>query len=181
MVIMVAILVWQAWVVMGFTPEQKEAMPGPEIALVLPGINPILPLEYIGYILLALVVAIIVHEFSHGILTLAGDLKVKSLGLLYLIIPIGAFCEPDEEELKKTKTAKRMRVFSAGPLGNFVVVLISICLFSFVLMSAVQPAARHSRRSCEGHCRPDSTLGRTRFDRGLRLIRWTSCQGRSPA
>ncbi len=140
MIIMVVILIWQAWAVMGFTPEQRAAMPGPEIALVLPGINPILPLEFIGYILLALVVAIIVHEFSHGILTLAGDLKVKSLGLLYLIIPMGAFCEPDEEELKKTKTAKRMRVYAAGPLANFVVVLISICLFSFVFMSAVQPA-----------------------------------------
>ena len=124
-----------------FYTEQKEALPGPEVALVLPGINPILPLEFIGYILLALVVAIIVHEFSHGILTIAGDLKVKSLGILYLILPVGAFCEPDEEQLKKTETAKRMRVYAAGPLANFVVVIICIFLFSFVFMSSVQPAA----------------------------------------
>ncbi len=45
MILMTAMLIWQAWLVFGFTPEQKEAMPGPEIALVLPGINPILPLE----------------------------------------------------------------------------------------------------------------------------------------
>ena len=141
MIIMVTILVWQAWAVMGFTAEERELIPGPEIALVLPGINPILPLEFIGYIILALVVAIIVHEFSHGILTLAGDLKVKSLGILYFIIPVGAFCEPDEEQLKKTDTAKRMRVYAAGPLANFVVVLISILMFSFIFMSAVQPAA----------------------------------------
>lgn len=141
MIIMVTILIFQAWAVMGFTAEEKEAMPGPEIALVLPGINPILPLEFVGYIILALVVAIIVHEFSHGILTIANDLKVKSLGILYLIIPVGAFCEPDEEQLKKTETSKRMRVYAAGPLANFVVVLITIFLFSFVFMSAVQPAA----------------------------------------
>jgi len=141
MVIMVTVLILQAWLVLGFTPEQKEALPGPEIALVLPGINPILPLEYIGYILLALVVAIIVHEFSHGILTIAGDLKVKSLGILYLIMPVGAFCEPDEEQLKKAETVKRMRVYAAGPLANFVVVLISIVVLSFVFMPAVQPAA----------------------------------------
>jgi len=139
MVLMVLLLVWQAWAVLGFTPEQKEALPGPEIALVLPGINPILPIEYIGYILLALVVAVVVHEFSHGILVFVGKLKVKSLGILYLIVPIGAFCEPDEEELKKAETKKRMRVYAAGPLSNFVVALVSIMLFSFVFMSAVQP------------------------------------------
>lgn len=139
MVFMVMVLVWQAWAVLGFTPEQKEALPGPEYALVLPGINPILPIEYVGYILLALVVAVVVHEFSHGILVFAGKLKVKSLGILYLIVPIGAFCEPDEEELKKAETKKRMRVYAAGPLSNFVVALVCILLFSFVFMSAVQP------------------------------------------
>jgi len=141
MILMTAMLIWQAWYVFGFTPEQKQALPGPEVALVLPGINPILPLEFIGYIILALVVAMIVHEFSHGILTIASKLKVKSLGILYLIFPIGAFCEPDEEELKKAKIKSRMRVYASGPTSNFVVVLLSILVFSFVFMSAVQPAA----------------------------------------
>jgi len=141
MFIMVFVLIWQAWAVIGFTPAQREAIPGFEIALILPGINPILPLEYLGYILIALIVAIIAHEFSHGILTFVGNLKVKSLGVLYLIVPIGAFCEPDEEELKKAKTGKRMRVYAAGPLSNFVVTLVAILLCSFLFMSAVQPAA----------------------------------------
>lgn len=141
MILMVIVLIWQAWAVIGFTPAQKQAMPGFEIALILPGINPILPLEFIGYILVALIVAIIAHEFSHGILTFVENLKVKSLGVLYLIVPIGAFCEPDEEELKKAKTSKRMRVYAVGPLSNFVVALVAILLFSFVFMSAVQPSA----------------------------------------
>jgi len=142
MLIMVTIFIWQAWMFLGLdlTPEQKAGLPGPEFALILPGINPILPLEYLFYIILALFVAIIVHEFSHGILTIAGKIKVKSLGILYLIVPIGAFCEPDEEELKKTETVKRMRVFAAGPLANFTVAFIVLLLFSFVFMSAVQPA-----------------------------------------
>jgi membrane-associated protease RseP (regulator of RpoE activity) len=127
--------------VFGFTPAQRSALPGPEVALVLPGINPILPLEYLGFILLGLVIAIVVHEFSHGILTLVDKLKVKSLGILYLIVPIGAFCEPDDEEMKKAKILPRARIYAAGPTANFVVVLISILLFSFVFMPAVQPAA----------------------------------------
>ena len=141
MVLMTALIVWTAWIVFGFTPAQRSALPGPEVALVLPGINPILPLEYLGFVLLGLVIAIVVHEFSHGILTLVDKLKVKSLGILYLIVPIGAFCEPDDEEMKKAKILPRARIYAAGPTANFVVVLVSILLFSFVFMPAVQPAA----------------------------------------
>jgi membrane-associated protease RseP (regulator of RpoE activity) len=140
MVLMTALMVMTAWLVFGFTPEQRSTLPGPEVALVLPGINPLLPLEYLGYVLLGLVIAIIVHEFSHGILTLVDKLKVKSLGILYLIVPIGAFCEPDDEEVKKANILTRMRIYSAGPAANFVVVIISMLLFSGVCMSAVQPA-----------------------------------------
>jgi len=140
MVLMTALMVMTAWLVFGFTPEQRSTLPGPEVALVLPGINPLLPLEYLGYVLLGLVIAIIVHEFSHGILTLVDKLKVKSLGILYLIVPIGAFCEPDDEEVKKANILTRMRIYSAGPAANFVVVIISMVLFSGVCMSAVQPA-----------------------------------------
>jgi len=139
MIFLVSVFVLQFGLLFGLSPEQKAGLPGPEAALILPGINPILPLEYVGYVILALAIAIIVHEFSHGILTFAGNLKVKSLGILYLIIPVGAFCEPDEEELKKTETGKRMRVFAAGPLANFTTAFIVLLLFSFVFMSAVQP------------------------------------------
>lgn len=139
MILMTFLLVFQVWAIMGFTPEQRASLPGPEVALVLPGINPIFPIETIGYVIIALALAIIVHEFSHAILTFVGKLKVKSMGILYLIVPIGAFVEPDEEQLKKTTSAKRMRVYAAGPLSNFVAAFITLLLFSFVLMSAVQP------------------------------------------
>jgi membrane-associated protease RseP (regulator of RpoE activity) len=140
MIFMTSILIWQAWIVTGFTQEQRQALPGPEVALVLPGINPILPLEYLGYILFGLVVAIIVHEFSHGILTHAHNFKVKSLGILYLIVPIGAFVEPDEEKVKDTTIKPRMRIYAAGPTANFVMVIITMLIFAGC-MNAVQPAA----------------------------------------
>jgi membrane-associated protease RseP (regulator of RpoE activity) len=141
MILMTLLIIMTAWLVFGFTPAQRNALPGPELALVLPGINPILPLEFIGYILLGLIIAIVVHEFSHGILALVDKIKVKALGVLYLIVPIGAFCEPDEEEVKKARILPRMRIYAAGPTANFVVVLLCILLFSAVFMPAVQPAA----------------------------------------
>jgi membrane-associated protease RseP (regulator of RpoE activity) len=141
MIFITAVLIWQAWTILGFTPAEKAVLPGPEFALILPGINPILPLNYLLYIIIALVVAIVVHEFSHGILTFAGNLNVKSLGILYLIIPVGAFCEPDEDQLRTTRRPVRMRVYAAGPLSNFTVGLICLLLFSFVFMASVTPAA----------------------------------------
>lgn len=140
MIFMVLILLFQTWMVIGFSQEQIDALPGIEFGLVIPGLNPILPLEYIFYIIIALIIAIVVHEFSHGILTFFSGLKVKSLGLLYLIIPLGAFCEPDEESLKKTNLTNRMRIYSAGPTANFAVVIVCLLLFSFVFMASVQPS-----------------------------------------
>lgn len=139
MIIFAYLLVSQVPLYLDLTPEQKQLIPGPEIVFPFPGINPIIPIEYLFYVILALAIAVVVHEFSHGILGLAGKLKVKSLGILILIIPIGAFTEPDEEQLKKTDAPKRMRVFAAGPLSNFVVAFVVLLLFSFVFMSAVQP------------------------------------------
>ena len=139
MILMVTLVIANMWAVLEFTPEQQEALPGIEFGLILPGINPILPLEYIFYIIIALVIGIIVHEFSHGILTFAHGLKVKSLGLLYLIVPLGAFCEPDEEELQTTSKRKRMQVYAAGPMSNFVIALITLLLFSYAGMGAVEP------------------------------------------
>ena len=135
MILMIWLLVWQLSI-LRFIPE--KSIPGAEMVVAIPGINPILP---IGYTILGLLVAIVFHEFSHGILGVVGKIKIKSLGVLSLLVPIGAFVEPDEEELKKMDTIKRMRVFAAGPTMNLVVAIVSIFLLSFVFMASVQPAA----------------------------------------
>ncbi len=62
----------------------------------IPGVNEFIPLTW-G--ILALVVTLIVHEFAHAILCRVEDIRVKSMGLLLAIVPIGGFAEPDEEEL----------------------------------------------------------------------------------
>jgi len=139
MILMVYLLTINISALMSFTPEQKEALPGIEFGLIIPGLNPLLPFEYLAYIIFALIIAVVVHEFSHGILTFAHDLKVKSLGILYLILPLGAFCEPDEDELRKTNIKNRMRVFAAGPTSNFAVAFFVLILFSGVFMASVQP------------------------------------------
>ena len=131
MLAIMALLLWEATLVKRITTP-----PSPELILGIPGINPIIP---VGYGILALVVAIAVHELSHGIMTRLGKMKVVSMGLLFLVFPIGAFVEPDEKQLKETTRRNRSRVFAAGPATNIIVALLFLGLFSSVMMSSLEP------------------------------------------
>ena len=139
MVAMVLLLLWQFWWLgEHMTEEVAEKLPGVNMVLIIPGINPILP---IGYTIIAIIVAIVFHEFSHGISGASQGLEIKSMGILAFIFPVGAFVEPDEEELKKLKIRKRMKVFASGPAMNLLVSIVCLLIFSFTLMNSVSVAA----------------------------------------
>ncbi len=132
MVTIMVLLLWEATIV-----DQVEQAPSPELILGIPGINPVIPL---GYGILGLVVAIVVHELAHGIMTRLGNMKLVSLGVLFFVFPVGAFVEPDETELQSTTRKNRSRVFAAGPATNMIVAIIVLSLFSGVMMASVEPA-----------------------------------------
>lgn len=102
-----------------------------------PGINPLLPVFY-GW--LALVCAIVIHEGAHGVAARNLGLKVKSSGLLFvLFVPVGAFVDVDEEQLKKEPARRSSRVMAAGVGGN--VVVATVCLIGvLVIVSGLTPA-----------------------------------------
>jgi membrane-associated protease RseP (regulator of RpoE activity) len=115
-----------------WTPLVREVSRelGPTSYLLLPGINPILPILY-GW--LAIVCAIVVHEGAHGIIARNRGLKVNSSGMLFfLVIPIGAFVDVDEEQIAKAKPKDSLRVMAAGVAGNIVVAL--VCLLAVLLI-----------------------------------------------
>jgi len=133
MIIIMTLLIWEATIVANIPAERA---PGPELLIGIPGINPIIP---IGYGILGLIVAVVAHEFAHGIMTRVGNMKLKSLGLLFLVIPLGAFVEPDEEELAKTDKKKRTNVYAAGPATNIVLALICALIFSSIFVASATP------------------------------------------
>jgi len=115
-----------------WTPVAREAIGemGPASYLMLPGINPFLPIVY-GW--LAIVCAIVVHEGAHGIIARNRGLNVKSSGLLFfLVIPIGAFVDVDEDQIAKAKAKDSLRVMAAGVGGNVVVAV--ACLLAVLLI-----------------------------------------------
>jgi membrane-associated protease RseP (regulator of RpoE activity) len=134
MILMFSLLLWQATLAWQIP---KTSAVSPKMMIGLPGLNPVIPLWY-G--ILALVIAMVIHEFSHGILSRVAGVKVKALGLLLFFFPVGAFVEPDEEGMKSMKKWERMRLYAAGPGSNMVVAVVFSFLFSSVMVASLEPA-----------------------------------------
>ena len=98
--------------------------------ILLPGINPYLPILY-GWF--AIFCAIAIHEGAHGVVARSLGLKVKSSGLIFfLFIPIGAFVDVDEEELKEASGKVSSRVLAGGVGGN--IALAAVCFVVVLLI-----------------------------------------------
>ena len=135
----------------------------PQNILLLPGINDYVPSTFAVWF--AFVLTIAIHEFGHGILCRVENIKVKGIGALIAVIPIGVFVEPDEEELDKAKGMPKMRMFGAGIMNNLVVAVICFppvflswgwqCLQTLRLFTGSTRTTRHSMQEYPGlshHC-----------------------------
>jgi len=136
MAVMMALLIL-ADIVMLISPPKPSELTSPQAALLIPGINPFIPLVW-GIIGLA--VAIVVHELSHAVLCRVEGIKVKSLGIILALFPIGAFAEPEEKELLDRNRSKssKIRVYTAGISANYIVAFIAFALF-FSMLPSLNP------------------------------------------
>lgn len=82
--------------------------------------------------IITIAVILIPHEMMHGIVARAEKIRLRSVGLLLLAIFPGAFVEPDEKQLKKSRLLTRLRIFAAGSFANFSIALIILALLAFV-------------------------------------------------
>jgi membrane-associated protease RseP (regulator of RpoE activity) len=113
------------------TPAQA---PSVSEAVGLPGINPIIP---IGYGIVAIVVGIVLHELCHGVVARSQGIGVKSLGILWFVVPVGAFVEQDDAEMLAASRRRRDRVAAAGVLANFALTVLFFALLSGLVASCV--------------------------------------------
>lgn len=107
---------------------------GIEYALAIPGLNPLLPFWY-G--VLGLVVAMVIHELAHGMQTRANNMRVDSTGLLYGVVPIGAFVEPNEEDIEKSSRRVKLDVYTAGVSTNFIAAVVVFFVFAVLMMGNI--------------------------------------------
>ncbi len=120
----------------------KNACAG--VAPVIPGVDlPNSPISVPLHAWLSFVIILIVHEASHGFVVRKMGMKLKSYGLLLLgFLPIGAFVEPDEKELKKLEQRnprEALRMYSAGPSSNFYFFLVGGLIISLLGSVVIGP------------------------------------------
>ncbi|MDE1869004.1 MAG: site-2 protease family protein [Candidatus Micrarchaeota archaeon] len=108
-----------------------------------PGVAPVIPGIDIPLItgLVSLVIILVIHEFSHGILARSFRIKLKSIGvLLFGTLPIGAFVEPDEKAVNKLDSLKQTKIYSAGVSANFIAA-IAFFFLSLLVAYTLAPSA----------------------------------------
>lgn len=108
-------------------PVVTPVLPGISI----PGLGIKMPLV-IGW--LALFVVIVIHEFSHGVVSKAFKIPVRSSGLLVFGPIGGAFVEPDEEKLKRAPKRVQLAIFAAGPYSNVLTGILFMFLIGITLL-----------------------------------------------
>jgi membrane-associated protease RseP (regulator of RpoE activity) len=117
------------------TMDVEGVIQQPKNFLIVPGVNDFLPLSEAPAIVIALLIAMIVHEFGHGILCRANNIDVKSLGVAFIsLIPMGAFVQPDEESQEAADTRSKLRMVSAGVTNNLIVFI--VCIIGLILLSS---------------------------------------------
>ncbi|MCK5593852.1 MAG: site-2 protease family protein [Candidatus Aenigmarchaeota archaeon] len=107
------------------------------VQLVLPVNIPNAPIFYvpIDLWLISIFVILVAHEFSHAFVAKAQGINVKALGYGFLaILPLG-FAEPDEKQIKRSKSLVKTRIYGAGSFANFIVALITIPLLLGVVFA----------------------------------------------
>jgi len=133
MMTMLFFIVWALFTLM-FRPESQAA----NIAFVLPFTN-IPGLGYLSFwhFLISIFIIAAIHEFSHGVVARAHNIKVTSsgFGVLGIIIPALplAFVEPDEKKIKKESDVVQYSIFSAGPVINILFAVLIAFLLNLVI------------------------------------------------
>jgi membrane-associated protease RseP (regulator of RpoE activity) len=108
---------------------QPSALNEPRNALAIPGVNDFLPLSVAPEIVLGLALGLIVHEGGHGLFCRVEGIDIKSMGLAMLaVVPIGAFVEPNEEQLLRSDRGVQTRMYAAGVTNNFALSFIALLL-----------------------------------------------------
>lgn len=104
------------------------------VGLVVPGVK--IPGSAITipfwYGIIALFIVVVIHEAGHGIIAKAHKLKIRNTGFVLFAILPGAFVEPDEKQLSKSKKKIQQSVYAAGPWFNIILGFVVLGIFLLI-------------------------------------------------
>ena len=149
------------------SPPTETVLQNPRNALVIPGVNEFLPLSVAPEIVIGLLVGLVVHEGGHGLLCRVENIDINSMGVvLFALIPIGAFVEPDEESAAEVNRGAQTRMFAAGVLNNLIVTALVFALLFGPVGSAIAVAPGAG----VGGVFPGSTAEHAEIEQGDRIV-----------
>ena len=123
----VVLLLFLAALSTAAAPAAQDVLPASDLLLI-PGVTSFVPLKWP---FIAMVVALVIHEYSHGIQARAHGMQIRSFGLLLAgAIPVGAFAEPEYDEMSIAPRRERMRLYAAGPSINLLATFVVLVLLS---------------------------------------------------
>ena len=123
-------------IITALSPPQ-EAIPAKDLLLI-PGVTSYIPFYYPA---ITLIIAVIIHEYGHAIQARVHGMRAKSFGLLLFgPLPMGAFFEPELQEMSRAPRRDRLRIYAAAPSINivatyFILILLSSTASGFVATS----------------------------------------------
>ncbi len=117
-ILMVGLILLSVNLTIALKPE-PTAINKPQNLFLIPGLNEFVPSTFAVWF--AFILTLVVHEFGHAILCRVEQIRVKAMGVLFLVIPIGAFVEPDEDQVKEARSWPKMRMYGAGIMNNLVI------------------------------------------------------------
>jgi len=145
----------------------------PGVALVLPTAagyqypGPIIGVPF-WYWLIAIFIIMFAHETMHGVFARAGKVPLKNYGvLLFFVLPIGAFVDPDNKKVKKMKTSDKLSFFAAGSFANFIVgflfLLLGLIFYALLMNPTIfaaltEPQGVDFNQTIEGYPAYESNL-----------------------
>jgi membrane-associated protease RseP (regulator of RpoE activity) len=107
------------------------------------GLSDVIPQLYTIYFVVAILITMFVHEFSHGIFARRHDVGIKSTGfafLKYFPAITGAFVEQDDRDILKKSKFAQMSILSAGVFANLIIAIIFGFILIFVFSVTFVPA-----------------------------------------
>ena len=101
------------------------------VVVLIPGLNVVG--EDLLYFLVAVFIAVSLHEYLHAKIALKAGVPVKSWGIMLALIIPAAFIEVDEEVFEKASKAAKVAILSMGIAANLALALLSAQIAQFIV------------------------------------------------
>jgi membrane-associated protease RseP (regulator of RpoE activity) len=133
---MVVLTLFLFWVSYADPALPRAETASQEVAPGLPTESLVQTLVYAG---IGMVVAVVVHELGHGVVAAACKLRLDSVGVIFLAIPVGAFVEPNDHDLWKADALSRMKVYASGAAANIMAAAVCMIVLAWLVVPIAEP------------------------------------------